>query len=546
MNTAGWRLALPLGRRIALPLAPALSALLVLAYLLPGLVGHDPWKSEDAIGVGIVYQMLHHGQWLVPHLAGEPFFEDGPFYYWIAALTARLLDWALAMHDGARLASGVLTAATLWFTFLAGREMYGRTEVTSAALALLGCLGLLVYAHETLAEIGMLAGQALAWYGIALAQRKPRHAGWPLGLGIVIAALSKGPAAAIAPLAIALIAPLISAGWRRRAYIFSLLAAAVTVLGFLGGWLALVEARSPAVAEAWWHAQIAVFTAPDVNAFVYWAETLAWAAWPAWPLAFWALWERRHRRFEPGTRMLIAAFAVSLAVLLAQRDPREVFALPLLLPLALLAGAGVPSLRRGAANALAWFGVMSAALFGALVWLGWIAMMTGVPPTIAHNFAKLEPGHVPQFSWGVFAIALALTLAWLWLLLRSERSALRSITFWAAGTALLWGLLMTLWIPWIDYGMSYRPVALALKKALPAGTRCIESRDLGETQRAAFDYHAGIVTERLERRGDARCALLLVQARQGDNDSVGPGWKLIWEGNRPRDRERYRLYERQT
>jgi len=546
VNAAGIPPALAITRRIALPLGPALAALLVLAYLLPGLVGHDPWKSEDAIGIGIVHQMIHHGQWLMPHLAGEPFFEDGPFYYWIAALTAQLVGWALAMHDGARLASGVLTAAALWLTYRAGRELYGRTEGTSAALVLLGCLGLLVHAHETLAEIGMLAGQALAWYGIALAKREPQRAGWPLGLGIVIAALSKGPAAAFAPLAIALVAPLISVDWRRRTYLFTLLAATVIALGILGGWLALVDARSPAVAEAWRHAQIAAFTAPGAGTFVYWTETLAWTAWPAWPLAFWALWERRHRRFEPGTRMLVAALAVSLVVLFAQRDPREVFALPMLLPLALLAGAGAPSLRRGAANALAWFGVMSAALFGALVWLGWIAMMTGVPPTIARNFAKLEPGHVPLFSWVVFATALALTLAWLWLLLRSERSALRGLTFWAAGTALLWGLLMTLWISWIDYGMSYRPVALALKKALPAGTRCIGSRALGETQRAAFDYHANIVTERVERYGEPRCALLLVQARQGDNDRLSPGWKLLWEGNRPRDRERYRLYQRQT
>jgi len=66
-----------------------------------------------------------------------------------------------------------------------------------------------------------------------------------------------------------------------------------------------------------------------------------------------------------------------LRLLLFLSDPREVYALPLLLPLALLAGAGVPSLRRGAANALAWFGAMSAGLLGALMWLGWFAMMTG-------------------------------------------------------------------------------------------------------------------------------------------------------------------------
>src|SRR6266581_1876250 len=99
--------------RITLPLAPALLALLVLAYLLPGLVGHDPWKTDDAIGIGIVHQMLEHGRWIVPYLAGEPFLEDGPFHYWIAALAENVFGLVLAPHDGARLASGVMLPAVI-------------------------------------------------------------------------------------------------------------------------------------------------------------------------------------------------------------------------------------------------------------------------------------------------------------------------------------------------------------------------------------------------------------------------------------------------
>jgi 4-amino-4-deoxy-L-arabinose transferase-like glycosyltransferase len=230
---------------------------------------------------------------------------------------------------------------------------------------------------------------------------------------------------------------------------------------------------------------------------------------------------------------------------------REVNSLPLLLPLALLAGASVPLLRRGAANALAWFGGMTFSFFAGLVWLGWIAMMTGIPEQIQRNFAKLEPGHLPQFQWFSFMVAAAFTLAWLFILMRSERSPFRSITFWAAGVALLWTLIMTLWIDWIDYGKTYRPVALALKRALPPGTGCIESRRLGEAQRAAFDYHAGVITRRAEinrpeNHGGSRCPLLLVQAHPDDEDRlVSTGWRRIWEGNRPRDKERYRLYVRQ-
>ncbi|HVQ62746.1 MAG TPA: glycosyltransferase family 39 protein [Burkholderiales bacterium] len=530
--------------RIELPLGPKLLALLLLAYLLPGLVAHDLWKTEDAIGIGIVHQMLEHGRWLVPHLAGEPYWEDGPFHYWIAALTAKLFGLVLATHDGARLASGLVMAAVIALVHLAGRELYGRLEATGALLALLGSLGLLIHAHETLGEISMLAGQALAWYGIALAQRKPHHGGWLLGLGLAVAALSKGVPAVIAPLAVALVAPAVSSAWRRREYFPALTQALLLFALIFGGWLALADHAFPGFVPAWRDASVAQFVVPPAAALGLWGPILAWATWPAWPLAVWTLWEARRRSYSSGTRILITAVIASFAVLVFLVDPREVYALPLLLPLSLLAGAGVPSLRRGAANGLTWFGVMCAGFFGVLMWLGWFAMTTGFPAAIARNFTRLEPGHVQHFSWVAFIVALACSLGWLWLIIRSERSApFRSVTFWAAGITLLWALGMTLILSWIDYGKSYRTVAEALRKNIPERARCVESRGLGEAQRAILDYRVEIVTRRIESGGDTGCPFLLVQARLGDSDNLGPGWKFMWEGRRPRDRERYRLYQ---
>ena len=106
---------------------------------------------------------------------------------------------------------------------------------------------------------------------------------------------------------------------------------------------------------------------------------------------------------------------------------------------------------------------------------------------------------------------------------------------------------MLLWLPWIDYGKSYRHLARALEASLPKHAGCIASQGLGEAQRAAFDYHAGIVTRRTEIRAHHECGLLLVQenARQPEA-SPGAHWKKIWEGNRAGDRsEKFRLYLKQ-
>ena len=86
------------------------------AWLALGLFGHDPWKPDEAYSFGLVYHILEKGDWLVPTLAGEPFVEKPPLFYWTAALFAKGLEDFVPLHDAARLASAYYVALTHWFT----------------------------------------------------------------------------------------------------------------------------------------------------------------------------------------------------------------------------------------------------------------------------------------------------------------------------------------------------------------------------------------------------------------------------------------------
>jgi 4-amino-4-deoxy-L-arabinose transferase-like glycosyltransferase len=215
-------------------------------------------------------------------------------------------------------------------------------------------------------------------------------------------------------------------------------------------------------------------------------------------------------------------------------------ALPLLPPLMLLGAASLSQLKRGAANAWDWFGMMTFSLVVGLIWLGTLAMLSGWPPKIAHNFAKLEPGFVAPFSLPALAVAAVATGLWLLVLLRLPRSPWRVATRWAAGLAIMWALLTALWMPWIDYGKTYRPVIASLARALPTDHGCIGRRDLGPAQRALLDHFGGIRTQ----PATNGCTWLISQG--GPNERPPAGWSLVWEGHRPGDRsERLRLYRRQ-
>lgn len=524
--------------------------ILWIAWLAPGLVGHDPWKPDEAYIFGVVHEMGETGDWIVPRLAGEPFLENPPFYYMVAAFFANLFAPWLEPHDGARLASGLFMGLTLLFLGFAGRELYGRSYGWVAAMALVGCVGLLVRAHQIITEVAALSGLAAAFYGMALALRRPYTAGPLIGTGAGVAFLANGAVPLAIAITTALVLPVLFAAWRTRAYLLALLFGGLLLTPWIAIWPYALYQHSSALFERWlWHYALGELLggAAETNRW-YYLGILPWYAWPVLPMALWVLWyEGRPGLSKPGIQLPLTAFAVTLGLLSAAAELQELRALPLLLPLSLLAAASVDSLKRGAAAALDWFGIMTFGVFAALMWVGWIALVTGRPAAIVRELADIQPELPANFGWGAFALSLLTSLLWLALVSRIGRSNRRALINWAGGITLIWILAMSLWLPFIETTKSYRATFVSLRHAIPQHYDCIASRGLGDSQRALLKYFSGIVTRRLETQPAAECILVLVQGRAAQPAPLPPGkWKAIWEGSRPGDKtERYRLFERE-
>ncbi|HET7833212.1 MAG TPA: glycosyltransferase family 39 protein [Gallionella sp.] len=534
------------------PITPAkavMIALLCVIWLGTGLVGHDPWKPDEASSFGLVYSMLQGGDWLVPTLAGEPYLDKPPLYYWTAALFAKLFSPFLPLHDGARLASGFYVALTLMFTGLAGRKLYGENRGWAAAVILLGCVGMLVRAHQIITDLALLAGCATLLYGFTWSQERPLRAGFLMGTGMGIGFMSKGFIAPVLFVLIATLLPTLFRQWRARNYFFGLGIAALSALPWLLVWPLMLYQHSPHQFTDWaWTHNIGHWLdyaehGPNRESF-YYLKNLPWLAWPALPLAAWAVWQSRQRLAQRDDLQLpLVAFAVMLLTLSFVPHIKEVFALPMLLPLTLLATASLSALKRGAANALDWFGLMTFALVAILMWWGWAGLLLDNHAKITLWLKEYQPGFEPSFDTTTFAIALTATVLWLVLVWRVGRSMRRAVINWAAGITLIWILAMTLWLPWLDSGKSYRNMIASLKQALPQHYRCVGYDYVGEGQRAMLHYFAGIVPQ-TDRNN--RCDLRLVQGPRLSKPLLDESrWQKIWEGSRKGDKnEHYRLYRK--
>jgi 4-amino-4-deoxy-L-arabinose transferase-like glycosyltransferase len=527
-----------------LPRLPLL--LLCAAYLLPGVFGRDPWRGADLAAFGQMAALAEgRTSWWQPLLGGVP--TDGALLpHWLGAaaiaLTAPVLDAAVA----ARLPFALLLAAVLalvWYTtfhlarteaaqpvpFAFGGEAhpvdYARAMADGALLALMATLGLLQLGHETTPELLQLAAVALFLYALAAAP----YRGWkPRAAALAALPMLAASGAPSLALVLGLGGTLLCA---RSGY---------AQVRHFARWVALAVALAAAAGAAvgGWTFRASGLAPGELGSV---ARQWLWFLWPAWPLALWTLWRWRrhllHRHMSVPLLVVLVAAGANLAMNGSDR------ALMLGLPgLAVMAAFALPTLRRSASAAIDWFSMLFFTGCALFFWVVYAAVHTGVPAKTASNVAKLAPGFEPSFSALALALAAAGTLAWVWLVRwrtgRHREALWKSLVLPAGGVALSWLLLMTLWLPLLDYARSPRPWVQRLAEHVPAGV-CIAAPGMSASNIAALEHFG---RWRVDARADAAlgpCNHLVRVFREGRHVALQPpppGWAPLAEVMRPTDR----------
>lgn len=513
--------------------------LLCLVYVLAGFVGREPWKSNDMSAFGHMLALARgQSDWLSPMLLGLPAEPEALLPYWLGAWA---LQWAptwVAPDLAARVPFGLLLAlclAATWYAvyylarspraqpvaFAFGGEApladYARAMADGGLLALIACLGLAQLSHETTPAQAQLCFTALAFFaGAAMPYRQAAPA-LALVAGLGGLTLSGAPSMALL-LGLGIAAASAFEAWqlgeptqRRRALRWA-------------GFTALLVLGNALLAQALdlWRWRID----PPGTEWREWrnqARLLLWFAWPAWPLALWTLWRWRAQLAprQLSRHLILPLWFVAVATATSLSTQTGDRSLLLALPaMATLAAFALPTFRRSAAALIDWLTLVFFSGTALVIWVVWIAMQTGVPAQPAANVARLVPGFVPSFSALPFALALAASLAWAWLVkwrVGRHRSAIwKSLVLPAGGAALSWLLLMTLWLPLLDYARSYAPLVHQVAQRIGQAD-CVEAHGLSRGQIAAFQYHGGLNLRPV--RPVAQCPWLIADA-----DAKEPLW----------------------
>ena len=542
--------------------------LLCIAYVLPGFFGREPWKGADITAFGYMAELAHGGStWLAPQLLGRAPDVDALLPYWLGAWAMQVAPAWIASDFAARIPFGLLLALALaatWYgtyylarkpeaqpvAFAFGGEAlppdYACAIADGGLLAFIACLGLAQLPHETTPALTQLCFAALSFFALAALPYRtvaPVLAGV---LGLLGLTLSGAPTVALLLGSGGAVIHALDRSPGRKAVAQQLhWAAGIALVSAL---VALLALRL----DLWrWRIEL-----PEAS----WAEwrslgrLLLWFTWPAWPLALWTLWRWRQqllRRDLPSRHLalplLLAGIAIGATLTTGSADRSLLLALP---ALAALAAFSLPTLGRSVAALVDWFTLLFFSGWAIVIWVIWIALQTGVPQQPAANVARLAPGFEHSFSALPFALAVLATVAWAWLVrwrVGRNRSAIwKSLVLPAGGATLCWLLLMTLWLPVLDYARSYTPL-VQRSLALLQAADCAQTHGLTRGQIAAFQFHGKL---RLQVLGSANhCPWLIVNKHESGSLAVVGNladWTLQGQVRHPVDRDEDLLIYRRT
>lgn len=542
---------------------------LIVLFLIAGTLGHDPWKQDETYSFGIIHHFLKTHTWLVPVNAGIAFMEKPPLYYWTAVVFTKVFGGVLMQHDTARLASFCYMLITVRFLWLTSQVLFAsrpdrKTLGWITITLLLGSAGLVRHAHDMFTDVALLSGTTITLYGFALLACAPerfQRSGFWIGAGYGVAFLSKGlfVPALLGATGVAMLVALPEVRTRRT--LRALLIALATAAPFLLLWPVLLYRHSPTLFMEWfWENNVGRFLGFSVgklgagNEPFYFLRSTPWFAFPGvWFAAAETLSRIRCGWRKPEYLLPLAVAVIGLTLLCVSASARALYLIPLLPAFALL---GAPALSRLPAAALIRWNALVRILISVLallLWCVWWSLHRGAAgplAPLAHFAGRWLPLDFVPAASEVPAVIMAGVLSGFWIAsLRFDmRTPLNTARIWLAAVAVVWGVAMTLLLPWIDAVKSYRiPLAemLAAAHASPYKNSPIGSYDLGESLAPMLEYATDQTPVNQLPKDRGPCTLLFTRAKMNVPTDIDPNWHLIWSGARPLDPvESLRLYSR--
>ena len=510
--------------------------ILTVIWIFTGLTGHGLWQSVEADSISQILDIIQKNEFIAPLAASSNYLNNPPLYSFVAASFAKIFGFILPLHDGARLSNALWVSITLISTGLATRELWGIGHGRQAGLLFIASIGLIMNVHSLIPDIATLSGLSLSFYSFTLYYRRPFRSSILMGSGLAISFLSGGFIPLISIVATSTILYIFKF-WRNNRYLTFIGLSFGIGIAIIAPWLFAMNYLYPQLFSNWLNREIFI-SSPS---FLYTLSGLSWFTWPSLPLVVLTLFRgykniiKQKKLLLPLLFILVYFFVISYA-----SKQNQMSLMPFLIPFCIISVGSIDTLKRGSASALNLFGILIFGFIGILIWLGWLAMQTGVPNRIFERMFFLSSNYNASLEIIPLIICLIFTSYWGLSIFKYRITNRTAITNWAIGITMIWLCLVMLWGPFIDNRKSHKLIFNEVKQHLVQSTSCVYLHNLSAKQTNLLHYYTGV--KGTINTTNKSCFLALISLpEESEFPSEYKKWEEIWTGKRLQDKNYFVL-----
>ncbi|MGG4609793.1 ArnT family glycosyltransferase [Providencia sp. Me31A] len=523
-------------------------------YLLPGIYSHSPWKQDENYSFGIIQTMYETGEWLVPTNAGEPFMEKPPLYYWVATITSHLFSGFMPLYNAARSATLFFSIINFSFFVLLARRFFQVHTFSDAriwiAFALYACApGVVRHSHDMFTDVSLMAGATIGLYGLLglIQQKKMTMSAFWLSLGTVITMLSKGVFIPGVLWICLFISPIFVTQCRTKSFWLHCLIAGLLALVAILPWPIQLYLHHPDLFIVWfWENNIGRFLGFSVEKLGAKANltripaAVLLFAFPSGLLA--VVYFLRHpikRLFNSSEYLLCLFPLLGIVFLQISASGRALYLLPFIAPMAVLGTQTLLAVPEKILRFVSRFATVFWSVLIVFLWGSYFIVLTGHQQDWLTIFSRWLPmSYQMHFSLIAFVSGLLITFVWFArnkIIPNLVSPAFQMMKNWLLGLCAVWGIILTLFLGWIDYTKGFESVFTDLNQHLAGQftkNDCMASDNIGESEAPMLYYYTGILHQRQDKfEKPEQCRWLIVLSKQ-----VNPapqGMELFWHNHRP-------------
>ena len=221
--------------------------LLISIWVLCGIGSYGLYEPHEAQYATGATEMVGRGDWVTPYLNGGPELNKPPLFYWLLAISFKLLrNSGLPLEFVARLPLALISLGGILVAWRWARELWGSSAGRRAACMLAVSLGWYIFAHQLMIDellsVLIVSSLYLLWKALCKPASIARWAAFYGAIGLAV--LAKGLPGLFFPYATLGLFIVLRRDWRLIWGSRPILGI-VIISAIVGPWAYVFEARNP-------------------------------------------------------------------------------------------------------------------------------------------------------------------------------------------------------------------------------------------------------------------------------------------------------------